>query len=132
VSDEDRSERIESSQRGLPRTSPLLSGRLYSYLNSTVPPVPYTQIRCRPTVGMVTVVDFVVQLIVSVVDLVRIFLLDVLLGVDPLTAVSFLIGGGLTTAAVAALGYLAVGAVLNRLTGAGASAPDSGPKQTTR
>jgi hypothetical protein len=81
---------------------------------------------------MVTVVDFVVQLIVSVVDLVRIFLLDVLLGVDPLTAVSFLIGGGLTTAAVAALGYLAVGAVLNRLTGAGASAPDSGPKQTTR
>jgi len=38
---------------------------------------------------MVTVVDLIVQLVVSVVDLVRIFLLEVLLGVGPLTAVSF-------------------------------------------
>jgi hypothetical protein len=53
---------------------------------------------------MVTVTDFVVQLVVSVFDLVRIFLLDVLLGVDPLTAVSFLVGGGLTTAATSSSG----------------------------
>jgi hypothetical protein len=81
---------------------------------------------------MVTVVDFVVQLVVSVVDLVRIFLFEVLLGVDPLTAVSFLIGGGVTTAAVVGFGYLAVGAVLNQLTGAGTSASDSGPGETAR
>jgi hypothetical protein len=81
---------------------------------------------------MVTVVDFVVQLVVSVFDLVRIFLLEVLLGVDPLTAISFLVGGGLTTAAVAGFGYLVVGAALNQLTGSGASAPDSGPEGSTR
>jgi len=81
---------------------------------------------------MVTVVDFIVQLVVSVFDLVRIFLLEVLLGVDPLTAVIFLVGGGLTTGAVAVFGYLAVGALLNQLTGAGASADDSGAEQTAR
>jgi hypothetical protein len=81
---------------------------------------------------MVTVVGFVVQLLVSVFDLVRIFLFDVFLGVDPLTAVSFLIGGGLTTAAVGAFGYLAVGALRNALTGSGASAPDADPGETTR
>jgi len=81
---------------------------------------------------MVTVVDFVVQLLVSVFELVRIFLLEVLLGVDPLTAVSFLIGGGLTTAAVAGFGYLVVGAVRNQLTGAGASAPDAEAGETAR
>ncbi len=81
---------------------------------------------------MVTVVDFVVQLLVSVFDLVRIFLLEVLLGVDPLTAVSFLVGAGLTTAAIAVFGYLAVGALLNQLTGSGASARDSPPEETAR
>ena len=81
---------------------------------------------------MVTVVDFVVQLVVSVFELVQIFLFEVLLGVDPLTAVSFLIGGGLTTAAVVGFGYLVVGAVLNQLTGSGASAPDAGPGETAR
>ena len=81
---------------------------------------------------MVTILDFVVQLVVSVVDLVRIFLLEVLLGVDPLTAISFLVGGGLTTAAVAGFGYLALGAALNQLTGAGASATDSEPADASR
>ena len=83
---------------------------------------------------MITVVDFVVELVVSVFDLVRIFLLEVLLGVDPLTAVSFLVGGGLTTAALGVFGYLAVGALLNQLTGSGASATDSDPgsEQTAR
>ena len=81
---------------------------------------------------MVTVVDVLVQLVVSVVDLVRIFLLDVLLGVDPLTAVSFLVGAGLTTAAVAGFGYLVAGAALNQLTGSGASARDPGSDETAR
>jgi hypothetical protein len=81
---------------------------------------------------MVTVVDLIVQLVVSVVDLVRIFLLEVLLGVDPLTAVSFLVGAGLTTAAVGAFGYLVVGAARNQLTGSGASARDSGSEETAR
>ena len=74
---------------------------------------------------MVTPIDFVVQLVVSVVDLVRIFLLEVLLGVDPLTAVSFLVGAALTTGAIAVFGYLVVGAALNQLTGSGASPPDT-------
>ena len=81
---------------------------------------------------MVTILDLVVQLVVSVVDLVRIFLLEVLLGVDPLTAISFLVGAGLTTAAIAVFGYLVVGAALNQLTGSGASAPDTDPSETTR
>jgi len=81
---------------------------------------------------MVTILDFVVQLVVSVVDLVRIFLLEVLLGVDPLTAISFLVGAGLTTGAVAVFGYLALGAALNQLTGAGASATDSEPADASR
>ena len=81
---------------------------------------------------MVTVLDFVVQLVVSVVDLVRIFLLEVFLGVDPLTAISFLVGAGLTTGAVAVFGYLALGAALNQLTGAGASATDSEPADASR
>ena len=81
---------------------------------------------------MVTVVDLIVQLVVSVVDLVRLFLLDVLLGVDPLTAVSVLVGSGLTTAAVAGFAYLLAGAALNQLTGPAASARDPGPEATAR
>ena len=79
---------------------------------------------------MVTVVDLIVQLVVSVVDLVRIFLLEVLLGVGPLTAVSLLVGAGLTTAAVGAFGYLVVGAARDQLTGSGAS--DPGSEETAR
>lgn len=81
---------------------------------------------------MVTIIDFAVELIISVFNLVRIFVLEVLLGVDPLTAVSFLVGAGLTTGAVAVFGYLAVGAALNQLTGSGASARDSDPSETPR
>ena len=81
---------------------------------------------------MVTILDFVVELVVSVFNLVRIFVLEVLLGVDPLTAVLFLVGAGLTTGAVAVFGYLAVGAALNQLTGSGASAPDSDPSEATQ
>lgn len=81
---------------------------------------------------MVTILDFVVELVVSVFNLVRIFVLEVLLGVDPLTAISFLVGAGLTTGAVAIFGYLAVGAALNQLTGSGASAPDAEPSEPPR
>jgi len=78
---------------------------------------------------MVTVIDFVAQLLTSVVDLVDIFLFDVLLGVDPITAVSFLVGAGLTTATIAFFAYLALGAFVNALTGLGASAPESAVAQ---
>ena len=81
---------------------------------------------------MVTVIDFVAQLLVSVVDLVRIFLFEVLLGVDPITAVSFLVGGALTTATVAYFGYLALGALANHLTGLGSSARESSPERAAR
>jgi hypothetical protein len=81
---------------------------------------------------MVTVIDFVVQLLTSVVSLVEIFLADVLLGVDPITAISFLVGAGLTTAAVAVLGYLALGALVNQLTGLGSSARESTPERAAR
>ena len=81
---------------------------------------------------MVTVIDFVVQLLTSVVSLVEIFLTDVLLGVDPITAISFLVGAGLTTAAVAVLGYLALGALVNQRTGLGSSARESTPERAAR
>ncbi|MGQ4556770.1 hypothetical protein [Halobellus sp. GM3] len=74
---------------------------------------------------MVTVIDFVAQLLTSIVDLVRIFLFEVLLGVDPITSVSFLVGAVLTTGAVAFFAYLVLGALVNQLTGLGASAPDA-------
>jgi len=74
---------------------------------------------------MVTVIDFVVQLLTSIVDLVQIFLADVLLGVDPITAISFLVGAGLTTFAVVFFGYLVLGAAVNQLTGLGSSARES-------
>ncbi|WP_336024397.1 hypothetical protein [Halobellus salinisoli] len=74
---------------------------------------------------MVTVIDFVVQLLTSIVGLVDIFLTDVVLGVDPITAISFLVGAGLTTFAVGFFGYLVLGALVNLLTGLGSSARES-------
>jgi len=81
---------------------------------------------------MVTVIDFVAQLLTSIVGLVEIFLADVLLGVDPITALSFLVGAGLTTAAVAFFAYLALGALVNQLTGLGSSARESSPERAAR
>lgn len=74
---------------------------------------------------MVTVIDFVVQLLTSIIGLVQIFLADVLLGVDPITAISFLVGAGLTTFAVVFFGYLVLGALVNQITGLGSSARES-------
>jgi hypothetical protein len=81
---------------------------------------------------MVSILGFVVQLVTSVVDLVRIFLFEVFLGVDPLSAISFLVGAGLTTATVAYFTYLVVGAVVNQFTGLGSSARESEPKHPTK
>jgi hypothetical protein len=65
---------------------------------------------------MVTILDFVGRLLGSVLELVVIFVTRVALS-DPLAFVSFLIGGALTTFAVAALGYLALGALVDAVTG---------------
>jgi hypothetical protein len=61
---------------------------------------------------MVTVIEFLSRLLGSVVDLVVIFLTDVFLN-DPVGAVVFLVGAGLTTASVAAFGALVLGAALD-------------------
>ncbi|MFB6091220.1 MAG: hypothetical protein ABEJ97_09200 [Halobellus sp.] len=81
---------------------------------------------------MVSVLGFVVQLLTSVVDLVRIFLFEVLLGVDPITALSFLVGAALTTATVAYFAYLLAGALVNQLTGLGSSARESSADRPAR
>jgi hypothetical protein len=65
---------------------------------------------------MVTLVDFVAQLVGSLFDLVVIFLLEVALS-DPLSFVSFLVGAGLTTFAIVVFGYLALGGIADALFG---------------
>ncbi|SFR50689.1 hypothetical protein [Halogeometricum limi] len=74
---------------------------------------------------MVSIIDFVVELLVSVLELVVTFVGDVFLGVDPLTAVSFLFGAAFVTVSSLVFGYLVLGAALNGLTGMGSSAPDA-------
>ncbi|SFR62504.1 hypothetical protein SAMN04487947_2980 [Halogeometricum rufum] len=78
---------------------------------------------------MVTVIDFVVELLTSVVNLVLTFVFDVFLGVDPLSAVAFLFGAGFVLAASAVFGYLTVGALVNALTGFGSSAREPSPRR---
>ena len=53
---------------------------------------------------MATLLDFIVALLTSIGDLVVIFLRDVALRGDPLALLVFLVGAGLTTAAVAGFG----------------------------
>jgi hypothetical protein len=65
---------------------------------------------------MVTLLDFVARLLGSVIELVVIFVTRVALS-DPLAFVSFLVGAGLTTFAVVALGYLALGALVDAIAG---------------
>ncbi|WP_372910919.1 hypothetical protein [Salinigranum sp.] len=74
---------------------------------------------------MVTLVDFLARLIGSVFELVVIFITRVALS-DPLAFVSFLIGGALTTFAIAALGYLALGALVDAVGGGLGGGGDSG------
>lgn len=59
---------------------------------------------------MVTVIDFLVRLVTSVVDLIVIFVTEVALR-DPLAFVSFLFGAAFVGGASLALGYLALGAL---------------------
>ena len=59
---------------------------------------------------MVTVIEFVVQLVTSVRDLIVIFVRDVALA-DPLSFVSFLFGALFVGGASAVMGYLALGAL---------------------
>ena len=63
---------------------------------------------------MASLLTLIAELLVSVIDLVVIFVRDVALR-DPLSFVSFLVGGGLTTAAIAAFAYLALGALVDWL-----------------
>ena len=72
---------------------------------------------------MVTILDFVGRLLGSVLELVVIFVTRVALS-DPLAFVSFLIGGALTTVAVAALAYLTLGALVDAVAGGVAGGGD--------
>jgi hypothetical protein len=60
---------------------------------------------------MVTPAEFVLELLSNVVELLVIFVDKVVLGVDPLTAISWIAGQVLIVGAVAVLGYLALGAL---------------------
>lgn len=59
---------------------------------------------------MVSLGELIVTLLVNIGELFSIFIFDILV-TDPLSAISMLIGGLFTGAAVAGLGYLAVGAL---------------------
>ena len=78
---------------------------------------------------MVTVIDFVVELLTSVLDLVLTFVFDVFLGVDPISAVSILFGVLFVGGASVVFGYLTVGALVNALTGFGSSAREPSPRR---
>lgn len=60
---------------------------------------------------MITPAEFILELLSNVVELLVIFVQEVVLGVDPLTAISWVVGQAIIVAAVAALGYLALGAL---------------------
>jgi hypothetical protein len=66
---------------------------------------------------MVTPTEFVSMLVMSIIELVVTFAAEVFLGVDPITAAIFLVGGALTTAAVAIFGVLVLGAAVDAVTG---------------
>lgn len=77
---------------------------------------------------MVTVLDFVARLLGSLVELLVTGTLRVIGTGDPLTILSFLVGGGLIAFSVAVFGYLALGGLVNWATGLGASAPSRTPR----
>jgi hypothetical protein len=66
---------------------------------------------------MVSLTEFVFMLGMSIIELVVTFATEVFLGVDPITAVIFLVGGALTTAAVGFFGVLVMGAAIDAVTG---------------
>lgn len=77
---------------------------------------------------MVTLVDFVVEFVLSAIRLIVIFLTDVAIQ-DPLAFISFVTGALLTTATLLFGGYLAVGAVLEMF---GITFPSPGRTQPQR
>jgi hypothetical protein len=77
---------------------------------------------------MVSLVEFVVELIASVFELTVVFLRDVAF-TDPLAFVSFAMGAAITTGSVAFLGYLAVGALLKEF---GIELPTPGRTATSK
>jgi hypothetical protein len=62
---------------------------------------------------MATVFEFIAELLVSGIELTRIFIFDILFRTpfDPLAAISFLVGGAITLFSIAFFGYLVLGAV---------------------
>jgi hypothetical protein len=76
---------------------------------------------------MPTLLDFVAELLVSLVRLTVIFATEVALR-DPLAFVAFAVGAALTTASVAVFGYLAVGAALD-LAGIAMPSPGRTPRR---
>lgn len=64
---------------------------------------------------MITPVEFVLELLNNVVELLVIFIERVFLSVDPLTAIVGVVGQVMLVGAVAVLGYLALGALAAEL-----------------
>lgn len=78
---------------------------------------------------MVTVTEFIVQLLTSLVELVQTFLFDVLLAnPDPLQFISFLAGAVFVVVPSVALGYLVLGAI-GELFGGAIDLSAGGPPQ---
>ncbi|SFG60771.1 hypothetical protein SAMN04488063_2564 [Halopelagius inordinatus] len=77
---------------------------------------------------MVTVLDFVVMLLESAVELLVTGGLRILGTGDPLTILSFLVGGALIAFSAVVFGFLALGGIVNWATGLGASAPSRTPR----
>lgn len=64
---------------------------------------------------MFTPLEFLTELAVNVVQIFEIFFQQVIMGVDPLTALSWVMGAVLIGFASVVLGYLVLGAVLREL-----------------
>ena len=60
---------------------------------------------------MVTVTEFIVQLLTSVVELIQVFLFEVIVGGDPLSIVAIISGSIFIGVASLYFGYLVLGAV---------------------
>lgn len=77
---------------------------------------------------MVTVIDFLVELGASAVEMARIIAVDVAAG-DPISFVSVLLGALVMAFSVGFVGYLVLGALVREL-GVPFPAPGRGPRET--
>lgn len=64
---------------------------------------------------MFALLDFVVRLVLDVERLISIFVQDVLLGVDPISAAIFVAGQGIIGLAVLVFGYIVIGAAFDEI-----------------